>query len=274
MAVMATSFHAVAQTNYEDVVYLKNGSVIHGMIIEQVPNESIKIKTADRNIFIFKMEEIEKITKELESTFIKDNPSVDVQVPLLNASEKKTNKKIKGFTNITETILAISFNKTESVNERYGDGNNYSYYSRFDVMNNHPSLGIQTVNGYQFNHWLMIGAGIGIQNYRNLPLFPLFLHIRSDIIDRKVSPFISAEIGESFTFIFGEHTWDDKGGLLGTFSAGVKYSVIPKMALNFSLGIRYQEVKLDNPNSHYDPDQQDYLIRSMNQLNIRAGIIF
>ncbi len=47
-----------------DVVYLKNGSIIKGLIIEQVPNVSIKIKLRDGNIMGFKIEEIEKITKE------------------------------------------------------------------------------------------------------------------------------------------------------------------------------------------------------------------
>ena len=51
---------------YQDVVYLKNGSIIRGMIIEQIPNVSLKIQTKDSNVFVFKMEEIEKITKELE----------------------------------------------------------------------------------------------------------------------------------------------------------------------------------------------------------------
>lgn len=62
------SFFAIislGQNNYEEVVYLKNGSVIHGVIIEQIPNTSIKIKTYDGNIFAFKIDEIEKITKEL-----------------------------------------------------------------------------------------------------------------------------------------------------------------------------------------------------------------
>ena len=50
---------------YQDVVYLKNGSIIRGMIIEQIPNKSIKIQTKDGNVFVFEMDEIEKITKEL-----------------------------------------------------------------------------------------------------------------------------------------------------------------------------------------------------------------
>ncbi len=53
-----------AQNNYQDVVYLKNGSIIRGTIIEQVPNKSIKIETANRNVFVYQMDEIEKITKE------------------------------------------------------------------------------------------------------------------------------------------------------------------------------------------------------------------
>ena len=53
---------------YIDVVYLKNGGVIRGMIIEQTPNVQIKIQTKDGSIFVYKMEEIEKMTKELSKS--------------------------------------------------------------------------------------------------------------------------------------------------------------------------------------------------------------
>ncbi len=43
-----------------DVVYLKNGSIIKGEIIEQIPNESMKIKTFDGSIFVYAMNEIKK----------------------------------------------------------------------------------------------------------------------------------------------------------------------------------------------------------------------
>ncbi len=49
---------------YVDVVYLKNGGVIRGMIIEQTPNVQIKIQTKDGSIFVYKMDEIEKMAKE------------------------------------------------------------------------------------------------------------------------------------------------------------------------------------------------------------------
>jgi hypothetical protein len=65
---MILSHIVLSQNNsYEDVVYLKNGSIIRGVIIEQVPNASIKIETKDRNVFFYKIDEIEKLTKEIPS---------------------------------------------------------------------------------------------------------------------------------------------------------------------------------------------------------------
>ena len=53
-----------AQTNsYTEVVYLKNGSIIKGIIIEQIPNEKLKIETKDGNVFVYEFKDIEKITK-------------------------------------------------------------------------------------------------------------------------------------------------------------------------------------------------------------------
>ena len=52
----------LSQSNYEDVVYLKNGSRIQGVIIETVPGEYIKIKSGP-NIFVYQMYEIEKLLK-------------------------------------------------------------------------------------------------------------------------------------------------------------------------------------------------------------------
>ena len=54
---------ALAQET-QDVVYLKNGSIVRGMVIEQVPGKSLKIKTSDGSIFVYTMDEVEKITKE------------------------------------------------------------------------------------------------------------------------------------------------------------------------------------------------------------------
>lgn len=54
-----------AQQIEQDVVYLKNGSIIHGVITEKIPNQSIRIETADKNVFVYQLDEVEKITKEV-----------------------------------------------------------------------------------------------------------------------------------------------------------------------------------------------------------------
>lgn len=47
-----------------DVLYLKNGSIIRGVIYEMIPNTSVRIRTKDGNTFQFNFPEIEKMTKE------------------------------------------------------------------------------------------------------------------------------------------------------------------------------------------------------------------
>lgn len=60
--VSAVSF--AQQNNLQDVVYLNNGSIIRGVIIEQIPNKSLKIQTSDGSVFAFSIDEVSKMTKE------------------------------------------------------------------------------------------------------------------------------------------------------------------------------------------------------------------
>lgn len=51
-------------SKYVDVVYLKNGSVVAGTIIEQIPNETLKIQTKDGSVFVYQMSDVSRMTKE------------------------------------------------------------------------------------------------------------------------------------------------------------------------------------------------------------------
>ena len=62
LIVLATAPLLAQQT--EDVVYLKNGEIVWGTIIEQIPGESLKIQTVDGSVFAYAMDEISKIVKE------------------------------------------------------------------------------------------------------------------------------------------------------------------------------------------------------------------
>ena len=66
LSIIVISICAIAQES-RDVVYLKNGSVIKGEITEMIPNDHIKIKTADGSVFVYSFTEIEKTEKEKTS---------------------------------------------------------------------------------------------------------------------------------------------------------------------------------------------------------------
>jgi len=56
----------INDTTKQDVVYLKNGSIIRGKITNEVPNKTVTIKTKDESIFVYKKSEIIKISKANE----------------------------------------------------------------------------------------------------------------------------------------------------------------------------------------------------------------
>jgi hypothetical protein len=49
----------------QDAVYLKNGSIIRGLIMEQIPGNTLKILMADGSLFVYQQSEVEKIVKEV-----------------------------------------------------------------------------------------------------------------------------------------------------------------------------------------------------------------
>lgn len=76
---------AFAQTSLQDVVYLKNGSIIRGDIMEYTPNDTVKIMTADGSVFVYDFAQVEKFAKEQPiSTANKNAYSVDEKSPWLS----------------------------------------------------------------------------------------------------------------------------------------------------------------------------------------------
>ena len=59
---------AASAAEMEDVIYLNNGSVIRGTIVENRPKEGIyKIQTSNGNVFVYEQDDIDKITKEAKT---------------------------------------------------------------------------------------------------------------------------------------------------------------------------------------------------------------
>ena len=213
-----TSQYGYGQANMEDVVYLKNGSIIRGIIIEQIPNQSLKIQTADRNVFVFKIEEVEKMTKE--------------NIP--GTSLGKIEYKKKGYINITEINFSLGI--TGDKLDKYGT-----------VTNKDRSFGFKTINGYQASEHFSIGLGLGIDRYIDATLVPITLDMRFPVLKSKTSPVFNFGIGRSGGLN------DVKGGFTTNFGFGIRSYTANNSAFIFNIGYKLQssEIQFYDNNSYY-----------------------
>lgn len=192
----------VAAQNYTEVVYLKNGSVIKGVIIEQVPNVSLKIKTSDGSLIICQMNDVEKITKEERYTrdYRKDANN--------RKAARNTLKGYKGF---------IDFGYIADLSD-------------YDAN----KVEISTSHGYQFNNYFYLGGGVAADFYTDADLIavPIFVDFRANFINKKVTPFADIKTGYSV---------GDVEGLYVSTGIGVRFSLKGKKALNLKLEYNYQQ---------------------------------
>lgn len=191
---------AYAQS-YTETVYLKNGGVIKGVIIEQTPGDNIKIRTRDGNIFVYYYDEISKITKDI--------------------SKFNGNSDYSGYKGFVDLGYSLGF----------GD---YSDYN--------GRLELTVSNGYQFNSYLYLGAGAGVnyycQNDADTWSFPLFFNPRLTIpTPGSVSAFIDAKVG----YTVGQ---DIEGFYLAP-SLGTRIALTNRNAINLSVGYTLQKANFD-----------------------------
>ena len=84
------------------------------------------------------------------------------------------------------------------------------------------SYGIDMTAGYRFCPQFVLAAGFGGYSYKNATAtvsggelrnnqttsVPVFLRLRSDILDRKVSPYVQLDLGYSFVFLYSRDAAD------------------------------------------------------------------
>jgi len=193
------------QNNYEDVVYLKNGSIIRGIIIEQVPNKSIKIQTADRNVFVFKIDEVERMTRE----------------PL--QSRRTSTTSSSGMRQGYKGIFEIGY--------EIGTGD-------FGI----DRLKLNIINGYQINPVFSIGFGTGLRYYfdADVALMPIFANVRTYFIDHNVTPYLSLDIG--YAFNASKRNFEGVGFLMNP-TIGASYMISNRSAMNFGIGYGMQRIE-------------------------------
>jgi hypothetical protein len=130
-----------------DVVYLKTGAVIKGVITEEIPGVSVKIETSDGNVFVYKESEISKTGKETAKTAAKARTKPKVIIP----------EKDNAF--IFNPVGFLFFGPQFEYERRINDDLYFSGIIRFQ------SLGLFTGEAFRGTDLLSGSAGIGIKYF-------------------------------------------------------------------------------------------------------------
>lgn len=247
-------FIATAQENLEDVVYLKNGTIYRGIIIEQVPNESIKIEIAGGSVFHVAMADIQKITKE-----------------------QRWKSPYKTAENNTASSTE---NKPETTRQTRPDSSYIPHYKKkrghfflAELRGGPANGGVRIINGYKFGRFGFLGVGVGMDiasfglftppgqgnsNYVSDGLYlPLVIHYRGDILKTKVTPFYYLEVG------YAAHPADNllfdpevgsRGGPLATIGFGCKFNTKRRLNFNVNINATWRSNFYTEENAYYDPN--------------------
>ncbi|MEO0468222.1 MAG: hypothetical protein AAF206_01280 [Bacteroidota bacterium] len=196
----------------QDVVYLKNGSIIRGEITEQKLGESVSIQLITGEVYVFSHQDIEKITVEgpkfskIRLRYRKDLRTVYYRKPGLYNS----------------VSFGLAFNE-----------------SRWGGVEAFPSL--QYKVHYHVNQFVNVGLGAALDGYGQGLIVPLFGELSGDLLRRKVTPFYLLNAGWGIGAAPGWQVRRLDGKAMGMAAVGLKFRTYRRTEFLFSVGFKFQD---------------------------------
>jgi hypothetical protein len=218
---VALTVNVLSQNNYRDVVHLKDGSIIKGIIIEQIPNKQIKVETSDGSVFVYEMDEIEKMSKEKisESSASWGNNNQDFSSPTAKGKM------------IMSGSSDISFS---SMSPDGGDSQ-----TEFKIR---PTVGTFVTDNFA------IGIMLNYEDYENGSMFLLGPLIRYYFGTSNIKPYLQAE------YAFGNQKYDDYNGEqkvdIDSYAFGGGAAFFLNQHISIDIGLAYAKASAEN----YDAD--------------------
>ena len=177
------------------VLVLKDGTVIKGEV-EKLPDGGARVTNEYGDIFEYTAEEVSYAGEELsEKQMKKQRKAVNV---------RDYAAREKGYKLFIETGVGVGSQYIEQMvywTDPYnGASRNEWDYGEHTV----PSLTLNVINGYSFSQYLYVGGGVGLHmSGLKAAYIPVFAHLRSSFLKKRVSPFVSASGGYGI-YCFGE----------------------------------------------------------------------
>ena len=230
LVTLFTGILSAQNANEQDVVYLNNGNVIKGAIIEFKPNVSLRIRTADGTEYSYPMVEVRTLSRG--NVIVPNDPGNSKYVHYSEAE--------RGYWIAAEVSGGMSLDSGPHVG-----------YTQLSM-----------VNGYRLSDYFKFGLGLGVRYYlenenqrikRSAWAYPIYLDLRGNFTSQKIhriAPFWSMDIGTTIC-----------DGFFVSPTLGVKFG---GQRSNLTLGVGYlgQNVRTLKLTKDYD------IVKSTKMLNI------
>ncbi len=223
-----------------DIVYLKDGSIFQGKIIEYNHATEIKMKSWS-----------------------------GAEMKISSANVKKVVQKCKD--SATNGILLME--KPYSFKER-----GWYHAMRFNVLPGDAGLGFgaQYSTGFMYNRLKGFGFGIGYENFNpedwDVPTYPIFVEMRGYFLPKNISPYYAVGLGWSLSNRKPEEELADlslewKGGWMAQGQLGWRIN----NHFTMHMGLRFQHKTRTWANPWNQTESKDFILHK--RLDIGVGIL-
>lgn len=187
LLMVAFAFNINAQTigNYIDVIQFKNGTSIKGVIIAQVPGESVKIKAQDGKEYLFQVVDVAQFTRELSEEISTE----------ISTNENGESTKPAGCSKTAGFPYASKWSSDYKMKEK-------GFFVEFDLLAATNSAAFRVTHGYKLGKLGSLGVALGLENLATarksmsgVPAATLNLVYSKELFKRKVTPFFQVEGG-------------------------------------------------------------------------------
>lgn len=230
-----------AQKRIQSVVYLKNGSVLRGELVNPESSGKVSIKIAGNNLFVYDLSEVDKITTESSAT---------------NLEYKK-----HGFAHSSQLGFLIG-GEGDGIGLDLHTVNGYKFspYTNVGV-----GVGVQFYwNLPNINYWYYTPSN-------TTRIIPIFANFSGDLLPAKhITPHYYARVGYGIASNNNEYV-DTKGGLM--FGLGGGFKLRGNGPLSWILGVDYNFQKLYSESSQWEGNLNKTEL-SIRRLVITTGISF
>ncbi len=233
-----SSFSLFSQENKQiSIVYLHDGSMIKGFVIEDHTLDLVNIKIIDGTVLSISLKTVKSIIK------LKENIEI-----LKNGKYVQTKGVYKLISMGTLTGWRV-------------DEQDYIVWG-FSLIN--------LAAGYQFNQFINVGGGIGMDIY-DKEYFPVYADFRGYILNKGVSPYYAFQLGYGFsTDIFNNVSINESysGGVMLHPSIGLRFASYKNTKFIMEAGYKFQYDKRTNEFRGW-VDKMVY-----KRLSIKFGVLF